>query len=1210
MKKIISVVLVLTLVLSVVCIPSVSAAEIEEMSGDSSTSNAMMTNTDLSVGGSSLGEMLGSEFEEAEEELAEDSNNVNMIYEIIVQDGIAYVNYHSQNPARMIVGIYDESGQTMYGSAMQDVESENSVAQLSLDNIDPMPQYYIVKAYLLDKDSNIPLCKQFECNTYTKTMQEFLEKTTSDFEDDKVLNLDNDDDSNFLVYNEDTVLVETGENTNNISNVDNENNVYIIENIDDSIASLQPGEVFAYDYNSEDTLIIKVESIVIDGTTATITGAETSLTEVFDYIKIEAENNTNAADVDNSNLEEGVEYLETSDKVDSEPVGVELVNFEESMGMSLKYELKKEFGAQGEDNKLSLKGTIGCSFNIKLKAYYDAHLFDKDDVEVSIALTYQYDISVSLNLKDKVAVPLGNLDFMIAPGVYVGFTPSIIFEANASISVSGKLTGQVGKKFKNGKFDDNSKKPEFTAELKFEGKLFIGFSLEPHIKIIGDVIKASMTVKAGLTIKGSMTYSASSSPDDHPKSIHECTACIDGELSFNVEISFELSVVKKWKWSADAFKASWKLGYFYYNDELGFGFGKCPNLAYKQTITVLDSTGKPVSGADVNGTTTNAEGIAYLYLKIGRHTLNISKSNTSITKIIFVEKDKERKYTLNVNTTSNYSNNTGGSSGTVVNQNGILVSGKVNPNDGANSDVSYTLYNNGLLSISGSGVIYGMFTLRYLDAYRDKIKTVNINNGIRGLDSMVFAECHNLTTVNIPASINMEMLDPFMDCPSLLNINVDPNCSVVTSIDGVLYSKDMKTLIAVPPAKSGTFTIPNTVETVETLALGLNENSQLTTVNIPASVKRFGWDNSVEISGPNLKNFNVSENNSVFASINGVLFNKSKTILLAYPKGRTGTYKVPNGVTTIKGLSFMRCHGVTSVEISNSVSCIEGSAFRDCNTLSKIYIPKSVTSLNEFAFYECKSFKDIYYEGTSAEWSKIIVDQPYSTTYEITNATKHFNATIADFNSGGYSPKSSNISAVGAKQETETENIGNTDFDENNVLQYTRENLVPDTEAILMIVRGTEGNYSISSDSILYISQATADKYGNVHFNAYGGFPENECVALIFGECNHPHGVWKTERRATHDEPGLENFVCDICGGVAESREITFEAQLGDTNLDGYITIRDVTAIQRHFAELSIFNDEQIALADTNGDGEININDATHLQKYLAEFDGIVLGKS
>ena len=61
--------------------------------------------------------------------------------------------------------------------------------------------------------------------------------------------------------------------------------------------------------------------------------------------------------------------------------------------------------------------------------------------------------------------------------------------------------------------------------------------------------------------------------------------------------------------------------------------------------------------------------------------------------------------------------------------------------------------------------------------------------------------------------------------------------------------------------------------------------------------------------------------------------------------------------------------------------------------------------------------------------------------------------------------------------------------------------------------------------------------------------------------------------------------------------------QKGDVNLDGNINIKDVTAIQRHLADLGAFSKEQLAAADTNGDGKVDINDATHLQRYLAEFD-------
>ena len=84
---------------------------------------------------------------------------------------------------------------------------------------------------------------------------------------------------------------------------------------------------------------------------------------------------------------------------------------------------------------------------------------------------------------------------------------------------------------------------------------------------------------------------------------------------------------------------------------------------------------------------------------------------------------------------------------------------------------------------------------------------------------------------------------------------------------------------------------------------------------------------------------------------------------------------------------------------------------------------------------------------------------------------------------------------------------------------------------------------------------------------------------------------------------GVGNYCDSVSIEYQEPRYI-----IGDTNLDGIISIGDVTAIQRHLAELAVFNDEQLALADTNGDGRIDISDATYLQMYLAEY-GVVLGK-
>lgn len=65
---------------------------------------------------------------------------------------------------------------------------------------------------------------------------------------------------------------------------------------------------------------------------------------------------------------------------------------------------------------------------------------------------------------------------------------------------------------------------------------------------------------------------------------------------------------------------------------------------------------------------------------------------------------------------------------------------------------------------------------------------------------------------------------------------------------------------------------------------------------------------------------------------------------------------------------------------------------------------------------------------------------------------------------------------------------------------------------------------------------------------------------------------------------------------------------IADVNLDGTINISDVTALQRHLADLTTLTDSELAAADANGDGVVDINDATHLQKYLAEFN-VALGK-
>lgn len=61
-------------------------------------------------------------------------------------------------------------------------------------------------------------------------------------------------------------------------------------------------------------------------------------------------------------------------------------------------------------------------------------------------------------------------------------------------------------------------------------------------------------------------------------------------------------------------------------------------------------------------------------------------------------------------------------------------------------------------------------------------------------------------------------------------------------------------------------------------------------------------------------------------------------------------------------------------------------------------------------------------------------------------------------------------------------------------------------------------------------------------------------------------------------------------------------ALLGDANGDGYVNVNDVTAIQRHAAELEPLEGICFHAADIDGDGDVSVDDATELQRYLAEY--------
>jgi len=244
---------------------------------------------------------------------------------------------------------------------------------------------------------------------------------------------------------------------------------------------------------------------------------------------------------------------------------------------------------------------------------------------------------------------------------------------------------------------------------------------------------------------------------------------------------------------------------------------------------------------------------------------------------------------------------------------------------------------------SQDGVLYNKARTVLLQYPYGKTGAFAIPNSVTSIMGWAFSNCTNLTSVTIPNSV--KSIGSFSGCASLTAINVDAANTAYSSQDGVLFNKARTVLLEYPKGKTGAFTIPDGVTSIE----GFSGCAKLTSVTIPNSVTSIGT-----FSGcAKLTAINVDAANTAYSSQDGVLYNKARTVLLQYPYGKTGAFAIPNGVTSIGESAFSGCIGLTSVTIPNSVTNIGSFAFSDCTSLTSITIPDSVTSIEWGAFYKC-----------------------------------------------------------------------------------------------------------------------------------------------------------------------------------------------------------------------------------------------------------------
>ena len=294
----------------------------------------------------------------------------------------------------------------------------------------------------------------------------------------------------------------------------------------------------------------------------------------------------------------------------------------------------------------------------------------------------------------------------------------------------------------------------------------------------------------------------------------------------------------------------------------------------------------------------------------------------------------------------------------------------------------------------------------YAFADCSSLTSVTIGNSVTSIGNCAFGGCYSLTSITIPNSVTSIGTHAFYGCSKLTSVTI-PNS--VTSIgDYAFYECSSLTSV----------TIPNSVTSIGNEAF--YGCSKLISVTIPNSVTSIGSSAFRKCSS--LTSINVDAYNSMYSSVDGVLFNKDKTTLIACPGAKQGAYTIPNSVTSIETWAFYGCSSLTSITIGNSVTSIGWYAFYECSSLTSVTIgesvksigdeafygcsklisvtiPNSVTSIGDSAFYYCRSLTSV----TIGNSVTSIGDKAFEGCYNITSITWNVK-NCADFSSSSYAP--------------------------------------------------------------------------------------------------------------------------------------------------------------------------------------------------------------
>ena len=491
-------------------------------------------------------------------------------------------------------------------------------------------------------------------------------------------------------------------------------------------------------------------------------------------------------------------------------------------------------------------------------------------------------------------------------------------------------------------------------------------------------------------------------------------------------------------------------------------------------------------------------------------------------------------------------------------------------------NLTWTLDDEGTLTISGTGEMYDYHPLTSSlvgsdfapwFTYRESIEAIVLAPGVTKIGSGAFQYCINPTSVTIPVGV-VEIGDgAFHNCTNLIFVGIPDSvtsigesvfygCTALTSIvfsdsvtsigssvfhntayyndvnnweNDVLYNGNH--LIEAKTSLSGDYIVKAGTKSIAASAFSDCTNltsvtiqngvssivgsvfsgcTSLSSVVIPDTVVSIGDYTFRDCS--KLTAINVGVNNSYYSSVDGVLFNKDKTILLQYPAGKSSIeYVVPESVTSIYDYAFYGCTSLASVTIPDSVTSIGESVFDNSKKLNAINVTGNNTnysSADGVLFNKDKTILVRYPEGKT------------STEYKIPDSVTTIGYLAFD--------RCENLVLVEISDNTET--IQPQAF---NCCTNLATAIAPKSlKSIGMMAFVGCQNFS----RILY--KGTEEEWKNVTIENILGINSLGNAIVYYNytsECEHTSSDWIIDTPASVSAPGSKHKECTVCHEVLET---------------------------------------------------------------------------